>query len=285
MKLYTIETGNFRLDGGAMFGVVPKVIWNKVYPADDNNLCNWAMRCLLVEDGDRLILIDNGLGDTFDAKYLSHYYLNGDDTLEKSLSKHGFKRSDITDMFLTHLHFDHCGGNVIFSEDKNDYVPAFPNAQYWVSRKQYESVMNPNAREKASYFKRMILPVEQNGQLSFIEEEQSITPNISLKIFNGHTEGQMLPFINYNGKTVVYMADLLPATVHIPMPWIMAFDMSPLITLNEKEEFLKEALEGDYILFFEHDIYNECCTLQSTEKGIRVKDTYRLGDLLMMDQD
>jgi glyoxylase-like metal-dependent hydrolase (beta-lactamase superfamily II) len=279
MNLYPIETGNLKLDGGAMFGVVPKVMWQKQYPADENNLCNWAMRCLLISDEDRVILIDNGIGEKQDHSFLKHYYLNGDDTLERSLAKYGYKPSDITDMILTHLHFDHCGGSIMYNDDRTAYEPAFPNATYWVSKAQYEWATNPNHRESASFLKENIFPIEESGQLKLIEEEGEILPNITVRIYNGHTEGQVIPLINYHGRTLAFMADLLPATTHIPMPWIMAYDTRPLVTLNDKERFYNEAVSGDYILFFEHDLYNECCTLQETPKGVRVKETFKLSEI------
>ncbi len=278
MKLFAIETGNLKLDGGAMFGVVPKVMWNKVYPADENNLCNWAMRCLLIDDGERRILIDNGIGDKQDEKFLKHYYLNGDDTLEKSLAKYGYTPDDITDNILTHLHFDHCGGSIKYDENKN-LVPAFKNATYWVSKPQFEWATNPNRREKASFLKENILPIQESGQLKLVEEEGEIIPNIYAKIFNGHTEGQIIPHVNVNGKTIAFMADLLPATVHVPMPWVMSYDTKPLITLKDKERFFKEALGKNVILFFEHDLYNECASIEMTEKGVRVKETFTLFEL------
>lgn len=279
MKLYPIETGNLKLDGGAMFGVVPKVLWNKVYPSDENNLCNWAMRCLLVEDEDRLILIDNGIGDKQDEKFLKHFYLNGDATLESSLAEHGFKPEDITDMILTHLHFDHCGGSIKYAANHKDFKLAFPNATYWASKEQYNWAIQPNRREQASFLKENILPIEESGQLKLIDEEGEFLPNITAKLFNGHTEGQLIPYINYNGRTLAFMADLMPSTAHIPMPWIMAYDVRPLETLKDKERFYKEALEKDIVLFLEHDLYNECCTLHSTEKGVRVRNTFRLNDI------
>ncbi len=279
MKLYPIPTGNLRLDGGAMFGVVPKTLWNRVYPADENNLSNWAMRCLLVEDEDSLILIDNGIGNKQDEKFLKHYYLNGDDTLEKSLAKYGFKPEDITDMILTHLHFDHCGGSIKYADNKKDFELAFPNATYWVSKLQYEWAIEPNHRESASFLKENILPIEESGQLKLIEEEGEILPNITVKLFHGHTEGQVIPYINFNGKTVAFMADLMPSAAHIPMPWIMAYDVRPLDTLKDKERFYKDALEKDIVLFLEHDIYNECCTVKMTEKGVKVKETFPLSAL------
>ncbi|OSZ73701.1 MBL fold metallo-hydrolase [Chitinophagaceae bacterium IBVUCB2] len=286
MKLYSINTGYFKLDGGAMFGVVPKSMWNKINPADENNLCSWALRCLLIEDGNRLILIDNGNGDKQDAKFFSHYYLHGDDNLDKSLAKYGFHRDDITDAFLTHLHFDHCGGSIIREGDK--LVPAFKNATYWSNKEHWDWAVYPNEREKASFLKENILPIEESGQLKFVEVtggvdgklgSTSFTENIDIRFVSGHTESMMLPQIKYGEKTVVFMADLLPSAGHIPIPYVMAYDMFPLTTLNEKKSFLKEAVEGDYILFFEHDPVHECCNLQQTEKGIRPKDYFKLGDI------
>ena len=276
MNLYSIETGNLKLDGGAMFGVVPKVLWSKVYPADENNLCNWAMRCLLVVDGDRKILIDNGIGEKQDWNFLRHYHLNGEDTLEQSLAKAGYTTEDITDVILTHLHFGHGGGSVEWNHDRAGYKLAFPNAADWVSRQQYNWAIEPNHRESASYLKENILPIEESGHLKLIEEEGEILPNITIKLYHGHTEGQAIPHINYNGRTVVFMADLLPSTAHIPMPWIMGYDTRPLITLEDKTRFYQEALENNYILFLEHDLYNECCTMQMTEKGVKVKETFEL---------
>ncbi len=280
MKLYPIETGNLKLDGGAMFGVVPKVLWQKAYPADENNLCNWSMRCLLVVDGERKILIDNGIGYKQDENWLKHYYLNGDDTLEASLAKVGESPENITDVILTHMHFDHCGGSVKWNDDSSGYELAFPNATYWTSRKQYEWAINPNRREKASFLKENILPIEESGKLNLIEEEGEFIPNITFKMYDGHTDGQVIPHINVGGKTVVFMADLLPATAHIPMPWIMAYDTRPLKTLKDKERFFKDALNNNYILFFEHDLYNEACTLQDTPKGVRVNRSGKLSDFI-----
>lgn len=279
MKLYAIETGNLKLDGGAMFGVVPKVMWNKLYPADENNLCNWAMRCLLIDDGERLILIDNGIGDKQDDKFLKHYHLNGEDNLESSLKKYGYTTDDITDMVLTHLHFDHCGGSIKYN-DKRELVPAFKNARYWVSKAQFEWATNPNRREKASFLKENILPIKESGQLNIIEEEGEFLPNIYAKIYNGHTQGQIIPHIKIKGKTLAYMADLFPSTAHIPMPWIMAYDTRPLITLEDRERFFKEALETETILFFEHDLYHECCSIEKTEKGVKVKEIFSLNEFL-----
>lgn len=279
MKLYTIDTGFFKLDGGAMFGVVPKTIWNKLNPADENNLCSWAMRCLLIEDGNRLILVDNGIGDKQDAKFFSHYYLHGDATLDKSLAAHGFHRNDITDVFLTHLHFDHCGGSIIREGEK--LVPAFKNATYWSNADHWKWATEPNDREKASFLKENILPIQESGQLKFVEHTEGVrfTDNFTVRFVNGHTDAMMLPQLNYKGKTILYMADLLPSTGHIPVPYVMAYDMFPLTTLQEKKQYLKEALDNQYILFFEHDPVTECCILQQTEKGIRAGETFKLKDL------
>lgn len=290
MNLYSINTGHFKLDGGAMFGVVPKSIWNKLNPADENNLCSWALRCLLIEDEGRLILIDNGMGDKQDAKFFGHYHLHGTDTLDKSLAKHGFSKADITDVFLTHLHFDHCGGSIVREGDK--LVPAFKNATYWSNENHWQWATEPNDREKASFLKDNILPIEQSGQLKFIDvsgqptasgilthHRTPITHHLSLLIANGHTDAMMLPVIQYKEKIIVYMADLLPSVAHIPLPYIMGYDMFPLTTLNEKKQFLTAALQNEFILFFEHDPVNECCTLQMTEKGIRQKDIFKLADI------
>jgi len=279
MKLYPIETGNLKLDGGAMFGVVPKVLWSKVYPADENNLANWAMRCLLIVDGDKRVLIDNGIGNKQDEKWLAHYYLNGDDTLENSLQKTGFTKEDITDVILTHMHFDHCGGSVEGNE-KEGYRLAFPNATYWTSKQQYEWATNPNRREKASFLKENILPIEESGHLKLVEEDGEYLPNITFKLYSGHTDGQVIPHIKVNGKTVVFMADLMPSSAHIPMPWVMSYDTRPLLTLKDRERFYKEALENNYILFFEHDIYHEAATLKDTPKGVRIDKTGKLEEFI-----
>jgi glyoxylase-like metal-dependent hydrolase (beta-lactamase superfamily II) len=278
MEIYSIETGNFKLDGGAMFGVVPKSMWNKQYPADENNLCSWAMRCLLIVDGDRKILIDNGIGDKQDPKFLSHFHLFGDDTLEGSLAKLGYQMEDISDMVLTHLHFDHTGGSIKWNEDKSKLIPTFKNAKYWVSQGQWDWAVHPNNREKASFLGENIFPIQESGQLHLLEKEEEIYPGIELKFFNGHTQGQIIPHINYKGKTLVYMADLLPSTVHIPIPWVMSYDTRPLLTLEEKKDFFKKAVEQDYTLFFEHDIYNECCSLKNTDKGVRLDQTFSLEE-------
>jgi len=289
MKLHTINTGHFKLDGGAMFGVVPKSIWNKLNPADENNMCSWALRCLLIEDGNRLILVDNGMGNKQDAKFFGHYYLHGNDTLDSSLARLGFSKADITDVFLTHLHFDHCGGSIVREEGL--LVPAFPNAVYWSNEDHWLWATVPNDREKASFLKDNILPIKESGQLQFVQVPDKglapngslssipFTENISIRFVNGHTDKMMLPQISYQGKTLVYMADLLPSVGHIPLPYVMAYDMFPLTTLQEKKSFLQEAVDKDYILYFEHDPENECCTLHTTDKGIRPKEVFGLSEL------
>jgi len=276
MNLHTIETGLFKLDGGAMFGVVPKSIWQKTNPADANNMCTWAMRCLLIEDGDRLILIDNGIGEKQDEKFLGHYYLHGEDTLDRSLAAKGFSKADITDVFLTHLHFDHCGGSIERRDGK--LIPAFKNAFYWSNEQHWNWAVQPNAREKASFLKENILPIQESGQLRFIEDTNGIQfhTGINIRFAYGHTDAMMLPQIQYKGKTIVYMADLLPSTGHIPLPYVMAYDMFPMKTLEEKKSFLEEAADNQYILYLEHDPVNECCTLKHTEKGIRLGETFSL---------
>jgi glyoxylase-like metal-dependent hydrolase (beta-lactamase superfamily II) len=288
MNLYSIETELFKLDGGAMFGVVPKVIWNEINPADEKNLCTWAMRCLLIEDEGKLILIDNGIGNKQDERFLRHYYLHGDNTLDKSLAKHSFHRDDITDVFLTHLHFDHCGGSIVKEGDK--LVPAFKNAIYWSNEVHWQWATNPNEREKASFLKENILPIQESGQLQFIQTPEeaftnkllstAFTENISIHFVSGHTNSMMLPQINFKDKTIAYMADLLPSAGHIPLPYVMAYDMFPLTTLNEKRMFLNEALDNNYILFFEHDPKIECCDLKMTERGIRMGNSFSLKEII-----
>jgi glyoxylase-like metal-dependent hydrolase (beta-lactamase superfamily II) len=292
MNLYSINLGNFKLDGGAMFGVVPKSIWNKLNPADENNLCSWALRSLLIEEDDRLILIDTGMGDKQDAKFFGHYFLHGNDTLDSSLAIHGFTKDDITDVVLTHLHFDHCGGSIIRVDDQ--LVPAFKNATYWSNEKHWQWATNPNEREKASFLKENILPIKESGQLKMVDinnvpnegnlqsiniQPSGILEKLSFIIVNGHTNSMMLPVIKWNGKSIIYMADLLPSSAHLPLPYVMAYDMFPLITLEEKKMFLQWALKNDGILFFEHDPENECCNLQLTEKGIRPKEYFKLDSL------
>ncbi len=278
MILHVINTGFFKLDGGAMFGVVPKSIWQKTNPADANNLCTWSMRCLLIEDGDKLILIDNGIGNKQDDKFYSFYYLHGDDSLISSLNNAGFSPEDVTDMFLTHLHFDHCGGGVKYEDGKS--VLTFQNAQYWSNKEHWQWATQPNPREKASFLKENILPMKESGHLKFIDT-QSGSPFDQFDILSvsGHTEKMMIPKIKYKGYTLCYMADLLPSVGHIPLPYVMGYDTRPLITLQEKEQFLHEAADNNYVLFLEHDSVNECCTVKHTDKGVRLDRTFALKDL------
>lgn len=283
MKLYSIPTGNFKLDGGAMFGVVPKSIWSKTNPADENNMCNWAMRLLLIENGKQLMLIDTGIGNKQDQKFFSHYYLHGDDHLDSSLKKIGFHREDITDVFLTHLHFDHCGGSIEWNESKDAFRPAFKNAKFHSNERHWKWATEPNKREKASFLKENIMPIQESGQLNMIKRVDNFSTQvfdqIDVLFVDGHTDSMMLPHIKYKNKTIVFMADLLPSVGHIPLPYVMGYDTRPLITLDEKEKFLAKAALEEYILFFEHDSVNECCTLQQTEKGVRLKETFRFNEI------
>lgn len=284
MKLYPIETGNFKLDGGAMFGVVPKSLWSRTNPADSNNMIDIAARSLLIEDGDRLILIDTGLGNKQSDKFFGYYYRWGDYTLEHSLRKHNFHPDDITDVFMTHLHFDHCGGSVQWNSDRTGYELAFKNATYWSNKEHWEWATQPNVREKASFLKENLMPMQQSGQLKFIERSASSFLEQSelgfgILFVDGHTEKQMIPHINYKNKTLVFTADLLPTAGHIPLPFIMGYDTRPLITLNEKAAFLEKAFEQQYYLFMEHDAHNEICILQRTEKGIRLKNTHKFDEI------
>lgn len=277
MKIHALNTGNFKLDGGAMFGVVPKSLWQRTNPADANNLCSWSMRCMLIEDGDRLILIDTGIGNKQSEKFFGHYFLHGDDSLDSNLKKLGFHRDDITDVFLTHLHFDHVGGSII-RNDKGIYEPAFKNAKFWSNADHWKWATEPNAREKASFLSENILPIQESGQLNFLKPGEKLTDNISLLWVNGHTDAQMIPHIQYKGKTLVFMADLLPSTGHIPLPYVMGYDTRPLLTLDEKAKFLTEAADQEYILFLEHDYYSECCTVFNDEGRIKLKDTFSLNE-------
>lgn len=286
MNLYSINCGYFKLDGGAMFGVVPKSIWNKLNPADENNMCSWAMRSLLIEDKNRLILIDTGMGNKQSDKFFGYYYLHGDDTLDNSLAKHGFHRNDITDVFLTHLHFDHCGGAI--ANDGNKPIAAFKNATFWSNVDHWNWAINPNPREKASFLKENILPIQESGVLKFVTgrvkiknalDKAAFSENIKIRFADGHTDAMMLPQITYKEKTIIYMADLLPSAGHLPLPYVMAYDTRPLVTMDEKDAFLLEAANENYILFFEHDPLNECCTVQQTEKGVRLKEIFSLSDI------
>ncbi len=277
-----INTGNFKLDGGAMFGVVPKSLWERTNPADEKNMCNWAMRCLLIEDGDQLILIDNGIGNKQDAKFFSYYYLHGNDSLDSSLNKAGFDRNDITDMFLTHLHFDHCGGGVDYVGDNKERLALhFSNAKYWSNKEHWKWATEPNAREKASFLKENILPMQESGHLDFVDlNGNSPFTQFDIHTVNGHTDKQMLPKIKYKNHTIVFMADLLPSVGHIPLPYVMGYDTRPLITLQEKAAFLEEAADNDYVLFLEHDSINECCTVKRTERGVKLDRTFSLKEIL-----
>jgi glyoxylase-like metal-dependent hydrolase (beta-lactamase superfamily II) len=283
MKLYSVNTGFFKLDGGAMFGVVPKSIWEKLNPPDSKNMCSWAMRSLLIEDGDRLMLIDCGIGNKQSEKFFGYYYLHGDASLDKSLAEHGFHRDDITDVFLTHLHFDHCGGAIERRRD-DMLVPAFRNAQFWSNEKHWNWATKPNPREKASFLSENILPIEESGQLKFINRSgdysENVIPNIDVFFADGHTESQMIPHIHYKDKTIAFMADLLPSTGHIPLPYVMAYDTRPLLTMSEKSKFLNHAAEKELILFLEHDPINQCCTVEQTERGIKLKNSGTLIDYI-----
>ncbi len=279
-KLFTINTGLFKLDGGAMFGVVPKAIWNKTNPADDNNLCTLAMRCLLVQDNGRLILIDTGIGTKLSERVLPYYHLHGNDTLTNSLVQAGFTPDDITDVFLTHLHLDHVGGAVV--KQGEQLVPAFKNATYWTNQQHWDwATIDPNPRENASFLKENLIPLQQSGLLKFIEVTNGIqfSTHMQVQFVNGHTRGLMLPLLQYNGRKILYVADLFPTIGHLPIAYVAAYDSFPLQAMQEKKEYLQQALNEEYILFFEHDAANECCTLQQTDKGIRVKDVFKLTDI------
>lgn len=283
MILHPLNTGNFKLDGGAMFGVVPKTLWSRTNPADSNNMCDWTMRSLLIEDGDRLILIDTGIGDKQSEKFFSHYYLSDEMSLEPNLKALGFSIDDITDVFLTHLHFDHCGGAIKWNKDRTGFEPVFKNATYWSTEKHWKWATEPNAREKASFLKENILPIQESGQLKFVDRQGDYTSNIfnnfDVLFVDGHTESMMIPHIKYKGKTLVFMADLLPSVGHIPLPYVMGYDTRPLLTLDEKGKFLNKAASDEFVLFLEHDFQNECATLKHTDKGVRLDNTFRFSDL------
>tara|TARA_B110000037_G_scaffold116806_1_gene134070 strand:- start:36052 stop:36906 length:855 start_codon:yes stop_codon:yes gene_type:complete len=284
MKLHTINTGRFKLDGGAMFGVVPKSIWQRTNPADNNNMCSWALRCLLIEDEDRLTLIDTGMGNKQNDKFFGYYYLHGNESLDFSLNELGFNRKDITDVFLTHLHFDHCGGAIELNKSNGSIHPTFENAKYWSNKDHWQWAINPNPREKASFLKENINPIEATGQLNFLELPENNFLNISdlgfsILFADGHTDKQMIPHIHYKGHTLVFCADLLPSTGHIPLPYVMGYDTRPLLTIKEKASFLNTAAENKYVLFFEHDNYTECCTVKHTEKGVGLNEKFSLSEL------
>jgi glyoxylase-like metal-dependent hydrolase (beta-lactamase superfamily II) len=277
MELHLINTGNFKLDGGAMFGVVPKSLWQRTNPADENNLCSWAMRSLVVKDGDRVILVDNGIGNKQSEKFFSHYYLHGDDNLIKGLNNVGLQPDDVTDMMLTHLHFDHCGGGITYEGDH--LVPTFKNATYWSNEDHWNWATKPNPREKASFITENIIPMQDSGHLKFFPMSGPSTMPFDVLFMNGHTDKQMLPKIKYKEHTLVFVADLLPSVGHIPLPYVMGYDTRPLLTMEEKAIFLKEAADNEYVLVFQHDPVNECCTVKHTEKGVRVDRIFNFRDL------
>lgn len=283
MKIYPLNTGNFKLDGGAMFGVVPKSLWTRTNAADENNMCDWSMRSLLIEDGDRLILIDTGIGDKQSEKFFSHYFLSDHNSLEPNLKALGFGLDDITDVFLTHLHFDHCGGAIKWNKDRTGFEPVFKNAIYWSTESHWKWATEPNQREKASFLKENIMPIQESGQLKFVDRQGDYTPNIfnNFDVFfvDGHTESMMIPHIHYKEKTLVFMADLLPSVGHIPLPYVMGYDTRPLQTLKEKDFFLRKAEQENYVLFLEHDSVNQLATLKNTEKGIRLDQTFDFDEL------
>jgi glyoxylase-like metal-dependent hydrolase (beta-lactamase superfamily II) len=285
MTIHPINTGNFKLDGGAMFGVVPKSIWQRTNPADANNMCSWSMRSILIEDGDRLILVDTGMGDKQNEKFFSYYYLFGDDTLDGNLKRLGYSRNDITDVFLTHLHFDHCGGAIQWNTNKTAYEPAFPKAKVWSNQRHWKWATEPNRRERASFLSENILPIQESGQLNYVNVPQdtdgvfSTELGFDVLVVSGHTDAQMCPVIKYKGETIVFMADLLPSVGHIPLAYVMGYDTRPLITLSEKEKFLHEAAEKGYFLFMEHDYENELCKVKHTEKGVRLESTHTFNSI------
>ncbi len=286
MNLYPIHAGNFKLDGGAMFGVVPKSIWQKTNPADANNMIDLTARCLLIEDGDKLILIDTGMGNKQSDKFFGYYYLWGNDSIDSSLKSYGFHRDNITDVFLTHLHFDHCGGAINWNKNRTGYEAAFKNAHFWTNKNHWEWATKPNKREKASFLKENILPIEDSGQLKFItlpEEDLLKNSELGFDVFfaNGHTDKQMIPIITYKDKTIAFMADLLPTAGHLPLPFVMGYDTRPLLTLTEKEKFLNIAAENNYFLFLEHDAHNEIITVEHTEKGVRLKNIFSAKDIFL----
>ena len=279
MKLYSIPTGNLKIDGGAMFGIIPKVLWERMYPANEHNLVKLSMRCLLVVDDDRKILFDSGIGDKQGENFLRHYYPDRKDTLIGSLAKYGFKPDDITDHVITHLHFDHCGGSIKYNEKKEDLVTVFPNANYWVSQLQWNLAQIPNRLEGASFLKENIEPIEKSGQLKLFNSEFNLTQNISIRIFNGHTLGLAIGIIKYENRTIVNISDLIPMAGNIPLTWISGYDTNPLNSLTEKQQFLEESLKNNYVYFFFHDMERECCTLKETPKGIRMNQVFHIGDL------
>ena len=281
MKLHAIDIAHFKIDGGAMFGVVPKALWERKYPADENNLCTWTLRSLLIDTGERVVLFDNGYGDKQNEKFFKHVHLHDGDGLIGGLAKAGYKPEDITDMVHTHLHADHCGGGVRYAQDGESFELVFPNAHYWISKPQWEEAMHPNPQEAAAFLPENLKPIEKSGKLRLIEQDQELFEGVELRLFNGHTKGQMIPFVQMNkhGRTLIFTADLIPSSAHLPLVWNMAYDVEPMVTLKEKGKVLKEALANDYVLMFQHDLYNECVTLMDTEKGPKVKESFALKDL------
>ncbi len=283
MTLHPIETGNFKLDGGAMFGVVPKSLWQRTNPADSNNMIDIAATSLLIERGNQLILIDTGLGDKQSDKFFSYYFRWGDHNLEKSLNAKGFSMDDVTDVFMTHLHFDHCGGSVKWNNNRTGYEPAFKNAKFWTNQDHWDWAVNPNDREKASFLKENLLPMQEAGQLEFLErsKQRHFYEQLGFEVLfvDGHTDKQMIPIIDYKDKKLVFAADLLPTAGHVPLPFVMGYDTRPLLTLKEKKAFLQEAVSENYYLFLEHDAHNEIITLKDTQKGARHDKTYTFKDL------
>lgn len=280
MNLYTIATGRFKLDGGAMFGVVPKTLWNRTNPADSDNRIDMAMRCLLVEEGDRLVLIDNGIGEQHDSKFKQIYALDNEGWLDRELASHGFSRADVTDLVLTHLHFDHCGGTSRLNESTGLYEPQFPNATLWLQRSHLEWATHPNDREKASFLPRNVQPIAASGQLKLLDGDTQLFPGFDLRVVNGHTEAQQLPVLQYKGRTILYAADLFPTYGHIPLPYVMGYDTRPLLTLEERNRFLPWLAENQVVIYYEHDPLNECGTVMKNEKGAYVSgETFPLSAL------
>ena len=284
MKIHAIEAGNFKLDGGAMFGVVPKVLWQKTNPADSNNMIEMGSRCLLIETSNKLVLIDVGMGDKQSKKFFQFYYRWGDFDLKASINNAGFSCDEITDVFFTHLHFDHCGGGVIWDSSKTLLKPLFKNAHYWTNEQHWNWATKPNIREKASFLEENLLPLYSSGRLKFVPghpEGFLRQENLGFDVLfvDGHTEKQMIPKVSYQGKELVFVADLIPTVGHIPVPYVMGYDTRPLLSMSEKERFLKEAVDNNYYLFMEHDPYNEVITLKHTEKGVRLDKTYTFNDL------
>jgi glyoxylase-like metal-dependent hydrolase (beta-lactamase superfamily II) len=280
MEIYPVHITNFKVDGGVMFGVVPKSIWENKYPADENNLCNWALRSLVIKTGNRVVLIDTGYGDKQDQDFFDHAHLNGGDGLKDGLGKYGIAFEDITDVILTHLHADHCGGTIQINE-QGEYESVFKNAKVWISKPQWEWALQPNIREKDAFLEENIKPIEDLGLLNLVHEEGEIIPGIKVRFVNGHTKGQMIPVIDYNGREIVFAADLVPSVAHIHPLFNMAYDLWQLDTISEKQEMLNEAYEKGSLVVFEHDVYNECCDLKKNQKGIRANQTMKLVEALV----